>query len=229
MKYKSPLMSQASGSLAGITASHNKGGAYFRQRSTPTNPNTPWQQAVRASINQLSNLWSNGLDAGQRASWDAYALAVVIMDTLGEPIYPTGINHYIRSNVPRLQAGLPRVDTAPSIYNTGEFTAPSFEASEATQQLSVTFENTDDWANEDDSAMIIGSARPQGLAINFFKGPYRYAGTVDGNGTTPPTSPALVSVSFPFVQNQKLFVHVRVSRADGRLSTPFRGYALALA
>lgn len=229
MKYKSPLMSQASGSLAGITASHNKGGAYFRQRSTPTNPNSIWQQAVRAIVNQLSNLWSNSLDSSQRAAWDQYALAVAVVDTLGEPIFLTGINHYVRSNVPRIQAGLPRVDTAPSIFNLGDFTSPSFEASEATQQLSVTFEDTDDWVNEDDAAMIIGTARPQGLAINFFKGPYRYSGTIDGDGTTPPTSPALVAVAFPFVQNQKVFTHARVSRADGRLSTPFRGYALALA
>lgn len=229
MKIVSPLMSKASGSLAGMTASHNKGGMYLRQRATPTNPNSPQQQIIRGFVNQLANLWVDTLTSAQRKSWDDYAVAVGVIDTVGNTIYLTGLNHYLRSNVPRLQDGLDRVDDAPTIFNLGDFTEPTIAASEATQQISIAFENTDDWANEDGSAMLVNISRPQNNSINFFKGPYRHAGSVLGNSTTPPTSPETLGTPFAFVTGQRVFGHLRVTRADGRLSMPFRTYALATA
>lgn len=227
MKFVSPILSKASGSVAGLTASHNKGGMYFRSRATPTNPNTTFQQAIRGFVNQLANLWTDSLTGSQRDAWDAYGIGVGVVDTLGATVYLTGLNHYIRSNVPRLQDGLDRVDDAPTTFNLGDFTPPTLSASEATQAVSTTFTVADDWANEDDAALLVGISRPQNPSVNYFKGPYRHAGSVLGNATTPPTSPDTATAPFPFVQGQRLFGFYRVTRADGRLSTPFRTYAVA--
>ena len=73
--------------------------------------------------------------------------------------------------------------------------------------------------------MIVYSSRPQNQSINFFKGPYQLAGTVDGDDTTAPTSPQEITSPFPLTDGQHLFVQIRVHRIDGRLSGKWRGGA----
>jgi hypothetical protein len=221
MKYKSPLLSQASGSVAGLTASHNKGGQYFRQRATPTNPNTPQQQVIRGLVNQLANRWVTTLLPAQRTAWNVYAANLNIADRLGDVIHLTGLNHYIRSNVPRLQAALTVVDDGPTIFTLGEYTNPTITFSAAAGDIEVDFTNTDEWAGEDDSAMLVSGSRPQTPATNYFKGPYRFADKIPGDAGTPPTTPAIISSAFAFAAGQMVFAFVRVTRADGRLSAPF--------
>ena len=50
---------------------------------------------------------------------------------------------------------------------------------------------------------------------------------ISGDGTTPPTSPAAIGLPFACVAGQKLFAKAVLSRADGRLSSPFRGSGVA--
>lgn len=227
MKFKSALVTQVSGSVGGMTGSHNKGGMYFRARSIPTNPQSAFQVAIRNAMAGLVVDWSAVLSAAQRAAWDTYAANVPVVNALGDTINLSGQQQYIRSNVPRAQAGLTAIDDAPTAFNLGEFTDPSFSIDTANDEVDVTFDNTDAWANEDDSSMIVFASRPQSAGINFFKGPYRLAGTIDGNSTTAPTSPAAIALPFPITAGNKIFFQVRVSRADGRLSSPFRGVSLA--
>lgn len=227
MKFKSPLIASASGSLAGITASRNKGGQYFRRRAVPTNPNSTYQQAVRGYLNTLSNLWLNTLTAAQRVAWDTYAANVPLLNPLGDPINVTGLNMYVRSNVALLQAAMTRVDDAPTTFNLGDYTNPSFAYDATASEIDVTFDNTDAWANEDDAAMLVYGSRQQGASVIFFKGPYRFAGTIDGDSATPPTSPAAISAPFPAVAGNNCHCRIVVVRADGRVSMPFRGVGLS--
>lgn len=228
MKFKSSLLAQASGSVGGSTYSHNKGGMYIRNRSIPTNPNTTYQQAIRSIVGQLTDLWLTTLTAAQRAAWDAYAAAVPILDSLGESRAVTGLNMYVRSNTPRLQAALPRVDDGPTIQNLGDYTAPAIASvAAAADTADVSFTNTDDWANEDDAALLAYFSRPKSASINFFKGPYRYADKVDGDSVTPPTSPATIALPFPVEVGHRVFGRLQVSRADGRLSQPTRLFQAA--
>jgi hypothetical protein len=227
MRFKSGVLAEASGSVGGYTYSHNAGGQYIRQRSIPTDPNTSQQQAVRSSIAQLVNAWVNALTADQRAAWNTYAANTPISDVFGDPRNRSGINHYCRSNTPILQAALTRVDDGPTVFNLGDYTEPSVAFDAAADEVDVTFDNTDDWANEDGAAMLVYCSRPQNPSVNFFKGPYRYAGKIAGDGETPPTSPASIALPFDVAAGQKVFARIVVVRADGRLSTPFRGGAIA--
>lgn len=227
MKYKSPIFSQASGSLAGTTFSRNKGGLYVRSRATPTNPNSTQQQAVRNIVGGLSNHWVTTLTNAQRSNWKTYADNVGLLDALGESINVTGLGMYVRGNAARIQAGLARVDDAPSIFDVGEFTDPSFEIDTANQEVDVTFDDGDGWANEDDAAMLVYASRAKNPSVNYHKGPYRFAGKIDGDAMTPPTSPASLALPFSAVEGQRVFFRVQVTRADGRYSSPFRGLALA--
>jgi len=225
--FKSGLVTQASGSVGGLTFSHNQGGLYMRARSIPVNPNTAQQQAVRNFMSQLVAAWNDSLSAGQRATWDLYAFNTPVTSKLGEPINLSGLNMYVRSNVPRLQAGAARVDTGPSVFNLGSFTEPSFSLDTANDEGDVSFTDTDDWANEDDAFALVYFSRPFGPAINYFKGPYRFADTIDGNSTTAPTSPAAITLPFPVEAAQQVGMKFSVSRADGRLSSPFRSRTTA--
>jgi hypothetical protein len=229
MKFKSPLLSQASGSLAGNTFSRNKGGMYVRARATPTNPNSAFQQAVRSLMAQLSTVWSSVLTQVQRDAWDLYAANTPLVDTLGESRPVTGLNMFTRYNVPALQSGLiatPKL-AAPAIFNLGDYTAPAVDDINTTdQEIDISFNNADDWAKAAGNAMLIYVSRPMNPSINFFKGPYRYAGKIVG-ATSAPTSPASIALPFVVAAGQKLFIKASVARSDGRMSSPFRDGQLA--
>lgn len=229
MKFQSLIISRGSGSLGGVTFSHNKGGQYMRARTTPTDPGTSFQTFVRTSMAQLVNLWVNVLTQLQRDQWDVYASQVPLLDQFGDARTVTGMNMYVRGNLPRLQAGLPRADDGPTTFSTGEFTQAIVTYSLATG-ITVNFSNADVWANEDDSAMLIYVSHPHNPSVNFHKSGYRFAGKIDGNATTAPTTPELFDPPpFPFIEGHKLFAQVRVTRADGRLSVIQRTAALATA
>lgn len=233
MLFKSAIITEARGSLGGITASRNRGGGYFRARVVPVNPGTSFQQLIRSAMASLAAKWNDVLTDLQRKAWDTYALNVPMPNSVGDMVNVGGVGMYVRSNVPRiasLTAGLTRVDDAPTIFDLGDVGIQSVgAASEAAQTISMLYDDTDTWCDEDGSALLIYTARPKNPAINYMKGPYRLASVVEGDSTTPPTSPDAAASAFPFVENQRMFVQTRVTRADGRLSSPFRGFSLAVA
>lgn len=217
MLFSSPLLSQASGSLAGAVFSHNKGGMYMRARTTPTNPNTVAQIAVRDSMRVCVDAWTNVLDDAERESWNLYAFNTPLLNKLGQPTKRSGQNMFVRSNVPRLQAGESLVQTGPAVFDLGSFspaTGPTADAS--TSLITFAFNNADDWANELGSSMLVYQSRPVNPTVVFFKGPWQLATTVAGDSMTPPTSPKSFTSLFAMVAGQKIFLKLRVTRADGR-------------
>lgn len=220
--YKGLLTALLSGSVGGNVFSHNAGGQYIRKLATPTDPNTIFQQAVRNAMTQLSTAWVETLTQTQRDAWEVYGQNVATVNRIGDTIFLAGIDQYVRSNVSRIQSALPRVDNAPTIFNIGSFTDPTIALDQAADEIDLTFDNVDDWANEDDAAMLLFAGRPQNQSVNFFKGPYRLAGNIAGDAITPPTSPAAIPAPFPIALGQRVFVRIAVTRADGRLSASFR-------
>lgn len=227
MLYKGSIISAASGKMNGLVFSHNAGGQYIRALVIPTDPSSAGQIQVRNAMSVLTSAWVETLTAAQRDSWSVYGENVPLVGPLGDSRNIGGLSQYVRSNISRLQAGLPRVDDAPVIFDLGSFTPPSFGIDATADEIDVTFEATDAWANEDDAAMLVYGSAPKNVSIDFFKGPYRLAGLVAGDSGTPPTSPAAITSPFAYAAGNKGFVQVRVTRADGRLSAPFRGSAVA--
>lgn len=231
------ILAAPSGKLGGLVFSHNRGGQYIRQYRIPTNPNTQFQQEVRSAMAILSTRWNEILTAAQRAAWELYALNVPLTNRVGVPVNVGGIAMFNRSNVPRIQSNIRAattdyvtVDDAPTIFDIGSFGAVEFtNVSEATQLLTLGYDDTDPWCDEDASGMIVSVSRPMNPSINYFNGPYRWSTIIGGNSVTPPTSPASVTLPFPVVETQKVFASVRVTRADGRLSGTFRGASLVSA
>lgn len=222
MKFKSEVVTQASGSVGGVTYSHNRGGMYRRARSIPTDPATPEQVAARNAFGNLSQQWGQVLTAAQRAAWDLYAANVQVTDVLGDPINLTGQQWFVKANQPRVLAdatNLPVVADGPTIFNRAQLNTLSIlAASEATQTILLAYDDTQSWDDTDDAGLIVSVSRPKSPTINFFKGPYRYVAPVLGDSTTPPSQPATIVPPFPFVQGDKLFLEAKLSLDDGRLS-----------
>lgn len=219
MLFKSALLTQASGSVGGIVASHNRGGMYFRARTIPVNPNSPAQQVVRGATQALSTAWQDVLTGAQRDTWKTYGDNVAMTNKLGDQVFLTGQQHYIRSNVPRLVAGLTRIDPGPVIFNLGTFTDPVLTAAGGAGTLSIAFTDADAWTGEDNSAMIIQQSREQAPSINFFKGPFRFNDSIDGDTAIPVTTPQVLTTLFAMTLDNLMFVRARVTRSDGRLSS----------
>lgn len=228
MKFKSQLVTQASGSIGGFTASHNRGGLYLRARSIPVNSNTSFQQTVRNLMSQLTSRWVNTLTQAQRDAWSVYADQVLITDALGEPRKLPPLAMYCRSNIARGQAGLGIVDDGPTVYTLPTLTPLTLAVDATADEADVGYDNGDDWATADGGGLIIAISRPQNVSIGYFNGPYRFAGLVAG-AATPPTSPATLALPFPVSDGNKVFMQARATLADGRLSSPFRLDALAAA
>lgn len=217
MLFKSPIFAQASGSIAGMTFSHNRGGQYVRSRVTPTDPGTPLQVVVRSAMTSLSARWIDTLTAVQRADWRTYAANVEMTNRVGDAVFLTGQQHYVRSGIPRIQIGTTPIDDAPTVFNLGDFSPPSFFPT-ATPDFDVTFDNADAWASETGSFMTFYASAQQSPSIIYHKGPYRYVGAIQGDDTTPPTSPHTFSSSRTLTVGNIVFARSRVSRIDGRLS-----------
>lgn len=89
---------QLSGSAGAVTASHNRYGAYLRAHVIPVNPATAAQTAWRAIQANISQAW-RGLSAGQRADWNAYAVALPPRtDPLGSTYTLNGQTAFMSAN-----------------------------------------------------------------------------------------------------------------------------------
>lgn len=227
MKFKSQLVTQASGSIGGATFSRNAGGMYIRGRAIPVNPSSPQQQVVRNALTSLSQRWINTLTQAQRDAWKVYADQVPIPDTLGEARPIPALSMYIRCNVARLQNSIAVVDNAPTVFDLGGFTAPVITVTASTDIASVAFTNTDAWATAVGGAMIVSASRPQNPSIGFFKGPYQNMLKIAG-AVSPPTSPSTASLPFPCAVGQAIFFQVNAAFSDGRYSAPLRFRSIAV-
>jgi hypothetical protein len=224
------LAVDARGSIGGMTISRNRSGLYARARVTPVNPKTILQSGIRSIIASVSQAWRTGTTAAQKAAWAIYAANVAAKNKLGDVIYLSGFNQYVKSNVVALNAGLAAIADAPSVFTLpGE--DPTFEivASEAAQTLACTFDATADWAGEEGGGLVVRMGLPQGDSITFFDGPFRHAGMIAGDETTAPTTGDTVPCPYPIVAGQKIYAEAKIIMADGRVSDWFRSTVLGVA
>jgi hypothetical protein len=219
-----------SGKIGGWVFFRGPGGASVRNWVKPVDPGSARQQVVRFAVSQLMTRWSEVLTDEQRAAWATYAANVPLPNRLGA-VRPISANAmYMRCNVPRLTCLDPVTgvqDEAPAIFDVGTYTMPAVDAIDAASNtMTWSFDNTDDWAILDGGAMYIFASQPKNPTVNFFKGPYNAAATIPGAVATPPTSPMQINLPFPVEIGQKIFLRANVSHADGRLASSFRSFGL---
>ena len=218
MLFSSPIVSQASGSLAGLTFSHTRGSKYIKARTTPTNPSSQRQGIVRTAMGVLGPVWGQTLTQSQRDGWRLYGANVTSTNKIGETIHLTGQQHFTRINIPRIQIGEAIQENAPTIFDLGTFTAPTISIITASgQDIKINFNNGDDWAIAADGFMIVYAGRPTSTGEEFFRGPWRFAGIIEGD-VAPPASPATLLSPWLVSPDEIMWVKIRVMQTDSRLS-----------
>lgn len=225
MLFASEHITKASGSVGGVTYSHNAGGMYRRARAVPVNPNSGNQLEIRNALTQLVNAWTNDLTPAQRTAWDLYAANVAVTNALGAAVFRSGQNWYIASNTPRLQANaklglsLPRVDDAPLIFDRATLTTPTVTGVDVSSGITVAI-NTADF-DSGDAAILVFEGRPQNGSRNFFKGPFRLIESYNNASISPITTlPAQIAANgYVYGADQNVWIRFVLSQGDGRLST----------
>jgi hypothetical protein len=216
------LFGDVRGSIAGNVYSRNRFGFYVRNRTVPMNPNTGLQQAARNAFSDAAGYWSQTLTDAERIAWNDYAAAVSVLNKLGQPCYLSGFNMFVRSAALWILVGTTPIEPGPTTLTLPDVDgAFAVSISEATQLISVTFNDGRDWCDEDGAFLSISQMKPVNGSRFYLVGQSRHCGTIDGDSVTPPTSPDDIACSFVATAGQKVIITGRIARADGRLSNLF--------
>lgn len=219
--YRSQIITAASGSVGGLTFLPSRGGMALRGKAIPTNPNTTRQSTIRILHAFLTSYWVERMSRTNRDKWAAFAAHTPTPNALGDPIDIGGIAAWIRTQLPRLQAGLnlrpvpPRRFIASTFTPTWPYTVDSFA-----QRLIWGFDTADEWVKDLYAAMFVYIGRPQNQSVHSYRGSFRFAGALLGHPFLPPTSPANLPLPFHARIGQKVFYRITVTQADGRYSRP---------
>lgn len=198
MLFKGVLITSLSGSVDGITASHNRGGAYLRSRVVPVDPLTIQQNYCRSAMGQVAGHW-NGMSADERAQWSAYARSITITNRIGDQHTLTGRAAFFRELLPRsmknnaLDNGAPFPDPYPPSMPLTDFPTPPGVAYVDAHTVNITWPAPMGWENipGDDGCqgIVLHLSTPQPKTVNWFRGPYRPAYWLESDEDDPPTSP----------------------------------------
>lgn len=215
------IVSDIRGSIGGTVFSRNGGGAYAKQRTKPTDPNTSGQQLMRAITSSMYAAWA-ALTAAVRTDWGTYASNVTLVNRLGDVINVSAYNMYCRTRAIIQRLGMTMPAAAPTVMTLAEQDPAAVVTPDASgKTLSVAFNNTLGWAGEIGGTLIVYQGLPQNGSVNTYNGQYKIIGSVAG-AVTPPASPSVMPSLYAMAAGQKCPIQFRILRADGRLSTPFR-------
>jgi hypothetical protein len=177
MKVRWTLLTDASGSVGGVTAARARGGIdYLRARVTPVNPNTTRQQVVRAAMSSASTDWRDTLTPTERESWAA----------LADGTDSSGIGQFNKGNVARIQAGMdPVLEYDPALVEVApELGSPTNSAA----VISLPWTSTG-WEDVDGAGLLIYVGKPKPPSRTYEQRE-KFATVILGDSTTAPTSPA---------------------------------------
>lgn len=226
MKFTSPVYSAVSGSIAGLTYAHNRGGMYARQRTIPTDPATARQLEMRDILSGLVTSWGTVLTAAQRAAWDLYGENVPTTGPLGGEVLLSGQQWFIACNSIRVQAArfLGVADSAllvnngPTTFNRTNLTLSAGTPDASDQQISQPYV-ADEARTQDGGLILFYQSRPAGPGVNYFRGPWRLSFVVVGDTATPPTSPAVIDTpGYVLTEGLNSWVRAVASAPDARSS-----------
>ena len=106
------LIGAPSGSLGGLTASHNRHGYYLRARVVPTKVVNEHTLTARARLADASQHWGT-LTSAEQLAWATYAESAPITDRLGSKQVLTGHGAFVAVNNKILVAGGTKIKVPP--------------------------------------------------------------------------------------------------------------------
>lgn len=203
----------ARGKEGGRVFSKNKTGNYSKRKTTGTNPNSPAQAAVRASLTYLSNRW-RALTQVQRDGWSSLANQISTTNIFGDAFKYTGMNVYVKLNRNLASIGEAYIETAPSAGAATGILITDLDADTTGGGLDVSLSA----AVPVGSALTLSASKAQSAGVTTPKGGYRRIQIIqNADGAAVDVSAAYIAAygALPPV-GQKVFVrgHV-VVKASG--------------
>lgn len=232
LKFISPILGEASGSLGGAVAAKARGGIqYFRKKVIPRNPSSLLQTAIRSAVGSASSIWKTELSETQIQAWWDLATGS-----------QTGKSLFSQINQPRIYANnTGRVKTAASVDTTlvpayfadppaGSLTVPFFcdaapviDDSDNALQISA---GAGDWNTGADAthkaAVFVYMSGPQVASRLSRQHPYQLVQCFAVTAATAPDFDAidLADLGIPTVADHVAYVKIIAQDKDGRVSLP---------
>ena len=216
---KSTIFADVRGSIAGTTFARNRSGAYARTRTIPVNPNSSRQQSVRGLMSVVSQQWSL-LTSNHRNAWDNYAAQTPVINRLGDTIYLSGFNMFLRTNMLYQEANPnDAIDEAPITPGVAEklnIIAAQISSSASTapgvpNQVLIESATGRESGNTDLNFIYISNPVSAGTA--FYKAPWNFCGFINGDD-----DPFAAISPFPITVGQHFFIRYKQMKANGKVS-----------
>ncbi len=224
MKYKSDLITAASGSIGGACYQGSRGGLvrFAKPRNTRSSSNR--QGSVRNDFTTLAIHWRQDLSQSQRDAWQSYAELTPIGGRLGDPLTLSGSQMFRRCNATRLAAALGIVDDGPTTPGLVHLTQVNVLAVITNPFIGWQIPNTDAWALETGGAMILQTSRFHSVGGTLRKRRLRQLAVILGSPGGPPAFlTSTVNAFRQFINlaqvGQPFFNRFVAVRADGRISS----------
>lgn len=220
------IVSEIRGKIASTVFSRNKGGAVIRNRIKPINRRSVGQSTRRQTLGSLSSAW-RGLSQANRDSWNSAAQNFPLQDTLGQTIFLSGEQLYVRFNANLILIGETAISTAPSPFAFAVYTA-SLTAEDDTVSASfdIAFTPNPMTAGNTVAAFATRNLSPGIEAPN--QSAFRFIGMIDPADTSPKDLVTeYIAVFGNPVAGQKIFLELRpIATASGQGGTPLRASAI---
>lgn len=212
----SALIAEMRNKLNGSVFARNRGGAYLRNKVTPTNPQTIAQVTARSLLTSYSQAWRS-LTEAQREAWKSVVDQWSRTDVFGDVVNPSGSSLYIRLNINISLAGGSAISTPPTPVGADALTALSVDASAGGGTVDVTYAPASVPA---DHAMYIEATPMLSPGISNANSKFRYVQTFAAATASPEDIGNAYAAKFgSLVEGQKLFIRAKlINKLTGEVS-----------
>ena len=215
------LVVAGSGKIGGQVASRNRGGAYLRTKSTPVNPQTASQSAVRSRLASISQSWRD-LTAAQRSAWNGSVSNFQKTDVFGDLRNPTGFNLYQRLNNNLVTIGKTEIQVPPVPSEVLSRILSSVTSTAAAALGLVLSGNV-----PAGTSVKIFASPPLSAGVSFVKSEYRLITIAAAADTTPiDVSTEYVAKFGASIVGQKIFARITFVDDVTGLETPSQSASL---
>jgi hypothetical protein len=223
------IISEIRNKIAATVYTKNKAGASIRNRVTPINRRSPNQTLRRQQLASLSSGWRN-LTQAERDGWNAAGASFPQTDNLGQTVFLTGEQLYVRCNANLLLTGNAQITSAPSPASFAVLAFTSLAATADDGVISLAFSPTVPTGFE----LVVRASAPVSAGKSFMpSSAFKFIQSIAPAATSPQlltTAYANVWGAITGATDQKIFVEMfLVEQASGLAGITVRGYGVVLA
>jgi hypothetical protein len=146
----------------------NRGGLYLRNKVTPANPNTSYQQTARAYLTLASAAWKNLTDA-KRLAWEALALQIKAVNRVGIEYARSGFSVFVSCYCNAKWIGASPLSDAPALILGA--TLLTLTVTNDGDSIGVAFTPT---PVPTGNKLMIYACPPVSAGVSFVKSEYRF-------------------------------------------------------